>query len=128
VVLILILAAVGGCASPAEVGVVPRAPRGGPTAVPTVAPPLAPRAKELIEAAGQARQESVVLTISTVQGRTDATAEALRALGATVESTDTTVGYIRARVPVAVAARAATLAGVSRADVDEPVGFPDPTP
>lgn len=117
-----------GCASPAEVGVVPPAPSAGAAAVPTVAPTLAPRAKELIEAARQARQESVVLTISTVQGETDATAEALRALGATVESTDTTVGYIRARVPVAVAARAATLAGVSRADVDEPVGFPDPTP
>jgi hypothetical protein len=99
------------------------------TAPPVVQPPtLAPRAKELIDAAKQARQESVVLTISAAPGRTDAVAQALRDLGATVESADATVGYLRASVPIAVAAQAATLAGVSRADVEEPIGFPDPTP
>jgi hypothetical protein len=99
------------------------------TAPPVVQPPtLAPRAKELIDAAKQARQESVVLTISAAPGRTDAVAQALRDLGATVESADATVGYLRASVPIAVAAQAATLAGVSRADVEEPIGIPDPTP
>jgi hypothetical protein len=101
-----------------------------PTGQPPIAqgPTLAPRTKELIEAAKRARQESVVLTISVVPGQTDTIAQALRDLGATVESTDPTVGYIRAGVPTAVAAQAATLAGVSRADVEEPIGVPDPTP
>jgi hypothetical protein len=93
-----------------------------------VPPALSPRAKELIDLAKQTGQESVVLTISTVSGRTEATAQALRDLGGTVESVDATVGYIRASVPVAVAAQAATLDGVSRADVEEKIGFPDPTP
>lgn len=91
-------------------------------------PSLAPRAKELIAAAEQARRGTVVLTIAAAEGRTEATALALRDLGATVESVDSTVGYIRATVPVSAAARAATLDGVSRADVEEPIGFPDPTP
>lgn len=93
-----------------------------------VPPALSPRAKELIDQAKQARQESVVLTISTAAGRAESTAQALRDLGATVESVDATVGYVRASVPVAVAAQAATLDGVSRADVEEEIGFPDPTP
>jgi hypothetical protein len=129
VVLILGLAAVSGCARPDGDGAA-AVPSESAPAVSAVAPAprLAPRAKELIDAAKQARQEAVVLTISTVQGETDATAEALRALGATVESTDATVGYIRASVPVDGAAQAATLKGVSHADVEEPIGFPDPTP
>lgn len=110
-------------------GVTPSATQPPGTAPPVVQPPsLAPRAKELIDAAKQARQESVVLTISAAPGSTDAVAQALRDLGATVESADATVGYLRASVPIAVAAQAATLAGVSRADVEEPIGFPDPTP
>ncbi|MFD9735931.1 hypothetical protein [Umezawaea sp. NPDC059074] len=147
VVLILGMAVAGGCgraAAPLSVST------SAPTAVTTVTTPsdaqvlsvppstglpsspetptLAPRAKELIDMAKQARQDAVVLTISAVQGETEATAQALRDLGATVESTDATVGYIRASVPVDLAARAATLEGVSRADVEEPIGFPDPTP
>ncbi|WNV90470.1 hypothetical protein [Umezawaea sp. Da 62-37] len=92
------------------------------------APTLAPRVKEQLDAARLARRETVVLTISTVEGRTASTAQALRDLGATVESEDATVGYLRASVPVALAARAATLEGISQVDVEEPIGVPDPTP
>ncbi len=66
-----------------------------------------------------------MLAIATADGRTASTAGALRALGATVESEDGTVGYIRATVPVALAARAATLEGITHVDVEEPVGVPD---
>lgn len=142
VVLILGLAVAGGCgraAAPLSVSASASAPtvtttssdaRVSTTGQPSnpETPTLAPRTKELIDMAKQARQDAVVLTISTVQGETEATAQALRDLGATVESTDATVGYIRASVPVDVAAQAATLKGVSRADVEEPIGFPDPTP
>ena len=140
VVLILGLAVAGGCGrAAAPLSVSASAPavtttssdaRVSTTGQPSnpETPTLAPRTKELIDMAKQARQDAVVLTISTVQGETEATAQALRDLGATVESTDATVGYIRASVPVDVAAQAATLKGVSRADVEEPIGFPDPTP
>lgn len=129
-VLIMCAGVLAGCGT-REVGT---APAGGttlstaPSVVQAPPPTLAPRAKELIDAAKQARLESVVLTISTVQGETDTTARALRDLGATVESTDATVGYIRASVPIDVAAQATTLKGISRVDVEEPIGVPDPTP
>jgi len=129
-VLIMCAGVLAGCGT-REVGT---APAGGttlstaPSVVQAPPPTPAPRAKELIDAAKQARLESVVLTISTVQGETDTTARALRDLGATVESTDATVGYIRASVPIDVAAQATTLKGISRVDVEEPIGVPDPTP
>jgi hypothetical protein len=94
----------------------------------TAAPTLEPRVKNQVDKARQAQLKSVVLTISTVQGATERTAEALRALGGTVESTDATVGYIRVSVPLDLVAHAATLEGISRVDVEEPIGFPDPTP
>ena len=96
--------------------------------VSTVVPTLGPRVKEQVDKARQAQFKSVVLTISTARGATERTAEALRALGGTVESTDTTVGYIRVSVPVDLVAQAATLKDISRVDVEEPIGFPDPTP
>ncbi len=116
--------------TPAETPAEPSPTSQSPAARPPAPQPptLAPRARELIDEAKRARRDTVVLTVSTVPGETGATARALRDLGATVESTDATVGYIRATVPIAVAAQAATLAGISRADVEEPIGVPDPTP
>ena len=124
-------ASTGGVSSSVETTATQRSAAVEPSAsrpADVVPPVLSPRAKELIDLAKQARRESVVLTISTVSGQAEATAQALRDLGATVESVDAAVGYVRASVPVAVAAQAATLDGVSRADVEEEIGFPDPTP
>lgn len=130
VVAVVAAGLLGGCGqrSPTTPPGAPTSSTGASSPVQVAAPTLAPRVKEQLDAARLARRETVVLTISTVEGRTASTAQALRDLGATVESEDATVGYLRASVPVALAARAATLEGISQVDVEEPIGVPDPTP
>ncbi|MET1073449.1 MAG: hypothetical protein ABWY11_12450 [Umezawaea sp.] len=127
---IMIAGVLGGCGQrPAATSQeTPVSSTGASSPVRVPAPTRAPGLKEQIDAARQARLETVVLTISTLDGRTASTARALRDLGATVESEDAAVGYVRARVPVALAAQAATLGGISRVDLEDPVGNTDPTP
>ncbi|WP_309113549.1 hypothetical protein [Saccharothrix sp.] len=89
---------------------------------------LSPHGKEVLERAQRSGVPNVVLVISTEANATERTAAALRGLGATVEATDTSIGYIRVSVPVADVERVVATEGVRRVDVDEPLSNADPTP
>lgn len=136
---------VAGCASP----VADDGPRAAPqttvptasttTEDPTTPPPtppaevpvpakLSPHGKDVLAKAQRDGVTSVVLVISTEAGATERTAAELRDLGATVEATDTSIGYLRVSVPVADVSRVAAVESVRQVDVDEPIGQPDPTP
>ncbi|MEU4740786.1 hypothetical protein AB0G02_10005 [Actinosynnema sp. NPDC023658] len=93
-----------------------------------VPPQLSPHGKDVLAQARRSGATTVGLTISTDRDETDTVADRVRALGATVEATDATIGYVRASVPVEVAEKVAAVEGVSRVDVDEPLGNADPTP
>jgi hypothetical protein len=89
---------------------------------------FSPHGKEVLAQARRDKLPTVVLVISTDQGATDRTAAALREIGGTVEAMDTTIGYVRVSMPVDEVEQAASMPGVSRVDVDEPIGYGDPTP
>lgn len=89
---------------------------------------LSPHGKEVLARAQRSGVPTVVLVISTEASKTEGTAAALRGLGATVEATDTSIGYIRVSVPVADVERVVTTEGVRQVDVDEPLSNADPTP
>ncbi|XVV02863.1 hypothetical protein ACQPW3_36810 [Actinosynnema sp. CA-248983] len=89
---------------------------------------LSPHGKEVLERAQRSGVPNVVLVISTEANATERTAAALRGLGATVEATDTSIGYIRVSVPVADVERVVATEGVRQVDVDEPLSNADPTP
>ena len=89
---------------------------------------LSPHGKEVLARAQRSGVPNVVLVISTEASATERTASALRGLGATVEATDTSIGYIRVSVPVADVERVVATDGVRQVDVDEPLSNADPTP
>ncbi|MFI9815447.1 hypothetical protein [Saccharothrix variisporea] len=89
---------------------------------------LSPQGKEVLARAQRSGVPNVVLVISTEANSTERTASALRGLGATVEATDTSIGYIRVTVPVADVERVVAADGVRQVDVDEPLSNADPTP
>ncbi|MBP2338943.1 hypothetical protein [Saccharothrix coeruleofusca] len=91
-------------------------------------PQLSPEGKEALTRARRDGADSVVLLLSTAPGATERVAARLRDLGASVEASDATVGYVRASVPLEAVQRATTVDGVSRVDVDEPVDRVEPTP
>ncbi|ONI83603.1 hypothetical protein ALI22I_34595 [Saccharothrix sp. ALI-22-I] len=93
-----------------------------------VSPKLSPHGKDVLAQAERAGATSVVLTIATEPGATERTVADLQRLGATVEASDATIGYVRVSVPIALAERAASAEGVRQADVDEPLSYGDPTP
>ncbi|MEV0680710.1 hypothetical protein AB0I60_29765 [Actinosynnema sp. NPDC050436] len=137
----LVCLVVTGCAAPAaDHGRASAPTTGGTTAATTPAPTttthaevpvpakLSPHGKDVLAKARQNGVASVVLVISTEAGATERTATALRELGATVEATDASIGYLRASVPVADVDRVTAVDGVRQVDVDEPIGQPDPTP
>lgn len=131
-VLVACALVVAGCGAPTErTGTLPTDSASLPTPVPTSEVPVAkfsPHGKEVLLKARQAKVPTVVLVISTEQGATESTASALRDIGGTVEATDATIGYVRVSVPIDLAEQAASVPGVSRVDVDEPIGYGDPTP
>ena len=71
---------------------------------------------------------TVPLTISVQPGRDEEVEQALTRLGATVESRDPRIGYLRAEMPVDRVEDAYLISGVSRVDVDEPLGNKLPEP
>ncbi|MBB5960301.1 hypothetical protein FHS29_006924 [Saccharothrix tamanrassetensis] len=89
---------------------------------------LSPHGKEVLSRARQNGATSVVLVLSTEAAATDRAASALRDLGATVEATDSSIGYIRASVPLDDVPRVAAVEGVRQVDVDEPIDRIEPTP
>ena len=130
--LVMCALTVAGCgAGPTQPAALPIDSTSLAAPVPTTEVPVAkfsPRGKEILLDARRNGVRAVVLVISTEQGAAERTAAALRDIGATVEATDPAIGYVRASVPVDVADRAASLPGVSKVDVDEPIGYGDPTP
>ncbi|WP_367135555.1 hypothetical protein [Saccharothrix sp. HUAS TT1] len=93
-----------------------------------VPPKLSPHGEDVLARAKRSGARAVVLTVSADRGSTDQVADRVRALGATVEATDPTIGYLRVSTPVELAERVAAVEGVSRVDVDEPLSNADPTP
>jgi hypothetical protein len=93
-----------------------------------VSPKLSPRGEDVLRQAERSGAKTVVLTVSTERDKADEVAADLQRLGATVEATDTTIGYVRVSVPVELAGQATAVEGISRVDVDEPLSYGDPTP
>lgn len=130
VVPVLAVLALAGCAQ--------RTTHTGSAPVPTesavtisevpVTPKLSPHGKDVLRQAERSGAKTVVLTVSTERDKTDEVAAGLRRLGATVEATDTTIGYVRVSVPVELAEKVSAVEGVSQVDVDEPLSYGDPTP
>ncbi|WP_433265043.1 hypothetical protein ACQPZF_36820 [Actinosynnema sp. CS-041913] len=89
---------------------------------------LSPHGKEVLAKARQDGVTSVVLVLSTETGAAEQVASAVRGLGATVEATDSSIGYVRVSVPPGDVERVAAVDGVRQVDVDEPLSRIDPTP
>ncbi|MGI5504896.1 hypothetical protein [Lentzea sp. CA-135723] len=84
--------------------------------------------KNRIEQAKRDGHLTVPLTIAVQQGRSEEVEQALKALGATVESRDPRIGYLRAEMPVDKVEDAHLIIGVSAIDVDEPLSNKLPEP
>jgi hypothetical protein len=84
--------------------------------------------KNRIEQAKRDGHLTVPLMISVQPGRDEEVEQALTRLGATVESRDPRIGYLRAEMPVDKVEDAYLISGVSRVDVDEPLGNRLPEP
>ncbi|TQM82945.1 hypothetical protein FHX81_5357 [Saccharothrix saharensis] len=89
---------------------------------------LSPRGRTALDRAERDGVRSIGLTVSTEPGRADEVAATMDRLGATVETTDAGIGYVRVTVPVELVAKVTAVEGISRVDVDEPLGNGDPTP
>ncbi|MFT7841391.1 hypothetical protein Q5530_35095 [Saccharothrix sp. BKS2] len=110
-----------------------------PSSAPAIPAPVSPTAQEAPvklgpqaqDALARARAEgarTVAVTVSTEPGQVERAVAGLRGLGATVESSDASVGYVRATVPVDEVARVPGVEGVRQVDVDEPLSNGDPAP
>ncbi|MBP2338944.1 subtilisin family serine protease [Saccharothrix coeruleofusca] len=78
--------------------------------------------------AEQAGRPNVTLLVAAEEGRLDAAADDLKALGGVVESTERDVEYLKVSVPRDKAEKAAKLASVNAVDVDGLVALDDPRP
>ncbi|GHH46923.1 hypothetical protein GCM10017774_50590 [Lentzea cavernae] len=81
-----------------------------------------------IEQAKRDGHLTVPLMISVQPGRDGEVEQALTRLGATVESRDPRIGYLRAEMPVDKVEDAYLITGVSKVDVDEPLSNRLPEP
>ncbi|SER25364.1 hypothetical protein SAMN05216188_109163 [Lentzea xinjiangensis] len=90
--------------------------------------PTAKPDRNRIEQAKRDGHLTVPLMISVRPGRDEEVEQALTALGATVEARDRRIGYLRAEVPVDKVEDAYLVTGVSKVDVDEPLGNRLPEP
>lgn len=84
-----------------------------------------------LEALDQARDDGrgqVTLLIAAEEGRAGTVAAGIRGLGGTVAARHGGIGYVKARVPLKRALRAARLSGVEAVDVERFVPFGDPAP
>jgi hypothetical protein len=84
--------------------------------------------KNRIEQAKRDGHLTVPLMISVQPGRDEEVEQALTRLGATVESRDPRIGYLRAEMPVDSVEDAYLITGVSKVDVDEPLSNRLPEP
>ncbi|XVS63555.1 hypothetical protein ACQPYE_35685 [Actinosynnema sp. CA-299493] len=89
---------------------------------------LSPQGKDVLQQAKRDGTRTIGLTVSTEPGQADEVAAAVDRLGGTVEATDATTGYVRVTAPVELAEEIASVDGISRVDVDEPLSNSDPTP
>ncbi|MEU4448226.1 hypothetical protein AB0K14_29720 [Actinosynnema sp. NPDC050801] len=131
-VLVLTGLALAGCAErPADTGSTGPEPATTSTAVPSapVHPTrLSPHGLDVLKDAERNGASTIGLTVSTEPGRAAEVAAAVQRLGATVETTDPAIGYVRVTAPVGAVAELAGIEGISRVDVDEPLSNGDPTP
>jgi subtilisin family serine protease len=84
------------------------------------------RDRGLVAAAEKAGAREVTILVAAEKGRTDAAAGELRSIGATVQSAEKDVDYIKATLPPAAARKAAKLASVRSIDVDGLIARDDP--
>ncbi|SCL27678.1 Subtilase family protein [Micromonospora nigra] len=84
-------------------------------------------AKLLAEAEAK-KAPTVTMIVATEKGEAKDVAEDLKGLGAAVTERYDTIGYVLAKVPTGKAVKAATLPGVSAADLDETIQLPEPRP
>jgi hypothetical protein len=103
----------------------------GTNAVPYAEVPTVSSAKPdkfRIEQAKRDGHLTVPLMISVQPGRDEEVEQALTKLGATIESRDPRIGYLRAEMPVDKVEDARLIAGVSKVDLDEPLSNRLPEP
>ncbi|MEV4315977.1 hypothetical protein [Actinocrispum sp. NPDC049592] len=74
--------------------------------------------ESLVEKAKAQGKAGVGVTVSTVEGKTEEVAAALKALGGYVESSDPKIGYLRVRLPVNVVAEARKIPSITAIDVE----------
>jgi hypothetical protein len=86
------------------------------------------RDRALVAAAEQAGTPEVTILVAAEKGRTDDAANALRAIGATVQSAEKDVDYLKVTLPPRAAQKAAKLDSVRSIDVDGLVARDDPKP
>lgn len=122
------LALVGCAQRPAETGTPPTTTSAHSTEVPVTPAKLSPHGLDVLKDAEHDGASTIGLTISTEHGKADEVAATLARLGATVETTDTAIGYVRVTAPIDAVAKLAGVEGISRVDVDEPLSNGDPTP
>lgn len=84
--------------------------------------------KNRLEQAKRDGYLTVPLMISVQPGRDEEVEQALTKLGATVESRDPRIGYLRAEMPVDKVEDAHLISGVSKVDLDEPLNNRLPEP
>ena len=109
---------------------------GGLTAAPAQAAPSGPSKpsqlgkhdRELLAEAEAQGERSVTLLFASRAGRNASVASALTSLGAVVLKREDSIDYLRVRVPIDKVHRAANLADVVAADLDEVIPLDDPTP
>ncbi|WP_439661496.1 hypothetical protein ACSHWB_08290 [Lentzea sp. HUAS TT2] len=103
----------------------------GSPAVPLAEVPIVSSAKPDRLRVEQAKRDghlTVPLTISVRLGRDEEVEQALTKLGATIESRDPRIGYLRAEMPVDKVEDAYLISGVSAVDVEEPLNNRLPEP
>jgi len=109
----------------------------GFAATPATAQPLPPaqadkqldkQDRALLVEAEQAGKADVTLLVAAEAGKVDAATSELKALGATVETTDREVDYLKVTLPREQAEKAAKLKSVDAVDVDGLVAVDNPRP
>ncbi len=84
--------------------------------------------RELLATAKAKGASTVTLLIAAADGDNSSVIAGLQALGAVVQTSDTDVSYIRAKVPTSKVEAAGNLAGVVAADLDEVIPLDKPEP
>jgi subtilisin family serine protease len=102
-----------------------------PAAVPVEAKPKSDRGigdadRARIAAAGAAGKKTVTLLVAAERDRASAAADQLRALGAVVVKSDSSVDYLKVEIPTENAEKAAKLTAVEAVDVDGLIPMDDP--